>query len=79
MDEEEEDSIRLRGLSLIIMILFKKIFMKIDSQDKNEPDRRLVGRQAAVCHRDIVRWLNLRCQCCFWIVDETLGEETLEY
>ena len=79
MDEEEEDSIRLRGLSLIIMILFKKIFMKIDSQDKNEPDRRLVGRQAAVCHRDIVWWLNLRCQCCFWIVDETLGEETLGY
>ena len=79
MDEEEEDSIRLRGLSLIIMILFKKILMKIDFKDKNEPDRRLVGRQAAVCHRDIVRWLNLRCQCCFWIVDETLGEETLEY
>jgi len=35
--------------------------MKIDFKDKNEPDRRLVGRQAAVCHRDIVRWLNLAC------------------
>ena len=67
--DEEEDSIRLRGLSLIIMILIKKILMIIVVKDKNEPDRRLVGRQAAVCHRDVVRWLNLRCQCCFWIVD----------
>ena len=38
VDEEEEDSIRLRGLSLIIMILFKKIKMKIDFKDKNKPD-----------------------------------------
>ena len=67
--DEEEDSIRLRGLSLIIMILIKNILMIIVFKDKNEPDRRLVGRQAAVCHRDVVRWLNLRCQCCFWIVD----------
>ena len=67
--DEEEDSIRLRGLSLIIMILIKNILMIIVFKDKNEPNRRLVGRQAAVCHRDVVRWLNLRCQCCFWIVD----------
>ena len=57
--DEEEDSIRLRGLSLIIMILIKKILMIIVFKDKNEPDRRLVGRQAAVCQRDVVRWLNL--------------------
>jgi len=38
VDEEEEDSIRLRGLSLIIMILFKKILMIIHFKNRNEPD-----------------------------------------
>ena len=59
--------------------------MKIDSKDKNEPDRRLVGRQAAVCHRDIVRWLNLRCHVAFgsltkhWVKRHWNIEEILKY